>query len=63
VQNITSTNATQSIFVPATNSSQDSLRISPDSIIPPGGGGGSNYTYTSTLQVYRLRFPYIWTWP
>jgi phospholipase/lecithinase/hemolysin len=63
VQNITSTNATQSVFVPATTSSQDSLRISPDSIIPPGGGGGSNYTYTSTLQLYRLRFPYAWTWP
>ena len=59
-----STNTTQSIFVLTSGTSQNALYFSPKDgpPMPPGGGGGTN-TPVVTLQLYRLRFPYSWTWP
>ena len=59
-----STNTTQSIFVLASSTSQNAPSVSSnDGPMPPGGGGGTNTVFDSTLQLYRLRFPYSWTWP
>jgi len=60
-----STNTTQSIFVLASGASQNAQYFSPnDGPTPPGGGGGwGTNTPVVTLQLYRLRFPYSWTWP
>jgi phospholipase/lecithinase/hemolysin len=59
-----STNTTQSIFVLTSGMSQNALSFSPNGgPIPPGGGGGTNIAFDATLQLYRLRFPYSWTWP
>jgi phospholipase/lecithinase/hemolysin len=59
------TNTTQSIFVLASDMSQNALHYSPNDgpPTPPGGGGGTNTAPAATLQLYRLRFPYSWTWP
>ncbi len=60
-----STNTTQSIFVLTAGASQNAQYFSPnDGPTPPGGGGGwGTNTPVVTLQLYRLRFPYSWTWP
>ena len=59
-----STNTTQSIFVLVSGTSQNELSFSPNGgpTWPPGGGGWTNIVDV-TLQLYRLRFPYSWTWP
>lgn len=69
VQNITSTNTTQSIFVAqvaATNSGavvyDDANQIKPADSGGPGLLGGPPPDYIA-LQFYRLRFPYAWSWP
>lgn len=63
LQNFNGTNATQSIFIPTAASIQGSLQITPNDgpPIPPGGGAGPNPVVTQ--QLYRLRFPYTWSWP
>jgi outer membrane lipase/esterase len=61
-----STNTTQSIFVLTSGTSQNALYFSPHDgppMPPGGGGGGTNTASDTTLQLYRLRFPYSWTWP
>jgi phospholipase/lecithinase/hemolysin len=59
-----STNTTQSIFVLVSGTSQNELSFSPnDGPMPPGGGWGTNTPFVATLQLYRLCFPYSWTWP
>ena len=60
-----STNTTQSIFVLACGMSQNALNFSPKDGPPPIGtvGGGTNTFLGDPLQLYRLRFPYSWTWP
>jgi phospholipase/lecithinase/hemolysin len=62
MQNITSTNTTQSIFV--TNTvvlTAKSSQVDPnDDLIPPGTSPG---VPIGTPQFYRLRFPYAWNWP
>ncbi len=60
-----STNTTQSIFVLASGMSQNALNFSPKDGPPPIGtvGGGTNTFLGDPLQLYRLRFPYSWTWP
>jgi phospholipase/lecithinase/hemolysin len=63
VQNIASTNTSQSIFVLAANANVSQLSSFGSPIgIGPGGGNGTNATY-GIPQFYRLRFPYAWTWP
>jgi len=59
-----STNTTQSIFVLTSGASQNAQSFSPNGgpTWPPGGGGWTNIVDV-TLQLYRLRFPYSWTWP
>jgi phospholipase/lecithinase/hemolysin len=69
LQNITSTNTKQSIFILTAGSLQNSLRFSPMDGPPPlpgpgdPGASGSNSVFNSTAQFYRLQFPYTWTWP
>jgi hypothetical protein len=60
VQNITSTNTTQSIFVltPATTN-VSSAYVSADQPGLPAGGT----PVVTALQFYRLHFPYAWNWP
>ncbi|MGA2853653.1 MAG: SGNH/GDSL hydrolase family protein [Verrucomicrobiota bacterium] len=62
VQNITSTNTTQSIFVPTpapTNAPQFFVPAD-QGPFPPGPGGTPVVT---ALEFYRLRFPFAWNWP
>jgi phospholipase/lecithinase/hemolysin len=70
LQNITSTNPTQSIFVtvpplPAGFSPGGSGGSGGPP--PPPGSSGSNtnsvQTFNGYSQFYRLQFPYAWTWP
>jgi phospholipase/lecithinase/hemolysin len=70
LQNITSTNTAQSVFVPqvttATNSSP-ALSGGGNPVKPADSGGsgllgGPPPDYIA-LQFYRLRFPYAWNWP
>jgi phospholipase/lecithinase/hemolysin len=57
LQNVTSTNTTQTFFVMTNGFSQNLPLISPG-----GGGSASNFVF-NTAQFYRLHFPYAWTWP
>jgi phospholipase/lecithinase/hemolysin len=54
-----SISATQSVFVLTANKSQN-LHFSPDGPFP-----GTNITVADLhgWQLYRLSFPYVWTWP
>jgi phospholipase/lecithinase/hemolysin len=71
VQTVASSSTAQSIFVPTPVPSQNSvktMKILPGILPPPGGGGGSggdtNIVQTfNAIQLYRLRFPYAWSWP
>jgi phospholipase/lecithinase/hemolysin len=57
VQNVTSLNSAQSIFVP-TPTNTTSIVSAFDGGLPPGGT-----PVLTALQFYRLRFPFAWTWP
>ncbi|HTY88517.1 MAG TPA: SGNH/GDSL hydrolase family protein [Candidatus Acidoferrum sp.] len=61
-----STNPVQSVFVLTSLPAQPSLPLfTPNDgpPMPPGNGeiGGTNIP--PTMQLYRLQFPYAWTWP
>lgn len=60
LQNITSTNATQSVFVLTPAAQKSPAFISADQGGLPEPGGTAVVT---ALQFYRLRFPYAWNWP
>ena len=58
VQNFSSVNTNQAIFILTTNSNFTPI-IRPMGL-PPGEGGTPVVT---ALEFYRLRFPYSWSWP
>jgi hypothetical protein len=61
-----STTTTQSVFVLTSSTALNALSNSPNEGPPDppgGGGGGTNGPVTISLQLYRLCFPYSWTWP
>jgi hypothetical protein len=68
IQNITSTNTAQSVFVAQVVTTNASPAFSGGNPVKPADSGGSgllggpppNYI---ALQFYRLRFPYAWNWP
>jgi phospholipase/lecithinase/hemolysin len=60
VQNITSTSATQSIFVPRPPPPKSQVVVSQDGDGLPYPGGT---VVCTDLQFYKLYFPYAWTWP
>jgi phospholipase/lecithinase/hemolysin len=68
IQNITSTNTAQSVFVAQVVTTNASPSFSGGNPVKPADSGGSgllggpppNYI---ALQFYRLRFPYAWNWP
>jgi len=61
-----SSSTTQSVFVLASiPPAGTSLRITPNDgpPLPGGGGGNTNAAPPPDMQLYRLQFPYAWTWP
>ena len=69
LQSITSTNTTQSVFIPQVTTATNSPALSGGgNQVKPADSGGSGLLggpppdYIA-LQFYRLRFPYAWNWP
>jgi phospholipase/lecithinase/hemolysin len=63
VTNITSTNITQSLFVPTPQLTWLQGGSGGTGSISGGGNSGSSFPVYYEAQFYRLRFPYAWTWP
>jgi len=65
----TSSTSSQSVFVLTTslddtNTVSQGIRPNDGPPMPPGGGTGStNPVPATTIQLYSLRFPYVWSWP
>ena len=71
VQGFSSSNTSQSLFVIApqfppfldwpTNAGGGGVSIDPNG--PPSTNAPSGFVQTTQMQLYKLRFPYAWTWP